>query len=1100
MNQDLIQIQIFYEIAMSIGNSLDLRQMLKECIGTYLRKLNCLAGMVFEQTVASDLHECFEPQFTMPVNLKRNPAYRHIIDLLPDSESQQPLNAFWADLPQHHEDDNGTHFYIMHLPQYGLLALVKRGKPFGHETLRSLILVNEKLARACRACRSKQQVLDINAQLNKEIADRHKAEQSVLEAHNRLEKIFDSIDADIYVADMQTGEILLMNQSMRKSFNADMTGQICWQAFRHSDDRCAHCTNDQLLDENGRPKGVIAWQCQNPVNNKWYANFDRAIRWHDARYVRLQIATDITHQKQVEAQLRKSEERYRTIVETIEDGYYETDAQGRYTYCNQALSDILTMSRHRLIGRNCFEFMPHKYADELRQKIKNYSQDTPTTKTFSWTFTLKDDTKRYLDTSITPIADTDGTVTGYRGVTRDITESKLIDELHTAKLAAEKANRAKSEFLANLSHEIRTPINGIIGMNELAMETNIDDYQRRILNTVDSEANALMELVNNILDFSKIEAGKFNLDTMTFNLVRLIREIKNSMGLRAGKKGLNFKVIQDKNLPQRLIGDPGRLRQILTNLTTNALKFTHNGHIHIVIEQTAQAGQTVTLRFKIEDTGIGIAPEKQQLIFDSFTQADGSTTRKYGGTGLGTTIAKQLTEIMGGQIGVESHPGLGSVFWLEIPFEIPPGRRSHINPLRTSDLRDKKCLVISEREADRIAAAHMLQSWGCQTHPGEVPEKILQQLIDAQQSNQPFDLIFIDFNSAKSDGFALARQIRSDQRLRQTPIVLCVTGGHRGDGQRCRDIGIEAYLSKPLRPGEIQNAIKTVLAQASAGEPHNRYELVTRYTRTGPARHNVSILLVEDYATNQQVALHHLYNAGYQIDLAENGKQAVDAWQNKHYDMIFMDIQMPVMDGYAATQKIRQIEAKVHAKYEKHEYCRIPIIALTAHALQDDRDKCRQVGMDDYMSKPLKREALIAMADKWAYTTEGAPAAQKPPEPAPNTTKPTSEHPFDYDRALDEFEGDREFLIEVVEGFITKLGPQLENLKRAVESRQADEVRRQAHAIKGGAANLTADQVAELACALEQMGRQEELDEAGRTLAALRDAVDELSAYVQTLT
>ena len=519
--------------------------------------------------------------------------------------------------------------------------------------------------------------------------------------------------------------------------------------------------------------------------------------------------------------LMKSEEKHRTILESIEDGYYEVDLAGNLTFFNEATCRITGYPGDELMGMNNREYTEEKNASELyREYNKIYETGIPTKK-LDWEIVKKDGTIGSLETSISLITGSGGQPIGFRGVIRDVTERKELERaILEKKRSAEEATKTKSQFLANMSHEIRTPLNGIVGMAELALDTELDDNQKNIFQTINAEASALQDVINEILDFSKIEAGKFDIENIPFDLRVTVEDVANSFSHRVEQKGLNYISFLSPNVPPRLIGDPARLRQIMVNLMGNALKFTHKGELYFKGELVEELEDRVKIRFSIKDTGIGIPEDKQATIFEGFTQADGSTTRKYGGTGLGTTISKQLAEMMGGEIGFESEEGKGSTFWFTALF----GKRE---------------------ENEQIPA---------------------------------------------------------------TP------------------------------------------------------DLVTRYSVAEDYRKEIRILLVEDYPTNQQVAMRHLSRAGYQVDLAEDGSQAVKAYKLKKYNLIFMDIEMPIMDGYAATQEIRKIETR---NLEQSTIQRVPIIAMTAHAVKGFRERCLKTGMDDYIPKPMKRKELLNIAEKW---------------------------------------------------------------------------------------------------------------------------------------
>ncbi|CAN2040489.1 two-component system, sensor histidine kinase and response regulator [Candidatus Magnetomoraceae bacterium gMMP-15] len=695
---------------------------------------------------------------------------------------------------------------------------------------------------------------------------------------------------------------------------------------------------------------------------------------------------------------------------------------------------------------------------------------------------------------------------------------QTLNELKDAKEAAEAASHAKSEFLANMSHEIRTPLNGVLGMAELAMSTDLDDFQKTIFNTINVEANSLLNLINDILDFSKIEAGKLELEEVPFDLRIIIEDVANSITLGAEQKGLTLLSFLSPDVPSRLIGDPGRLRQILRNLSGNALKFTHEGEIFIKGEIVEDLGDTLKINFSVKDTGIGIPKNKQKTIFESFTQADGSTTRKYGGTGLGTTISKQLVMLMGGEIGLESEMDKGSKFWFTITFKKQPSQKS------TSEngkifLSDLRVLVVDSNRNNRFILSEYLMSWGSWPVEASSGKDALDVLNSSLFSNEAFDLILIDNQVVGIDGFELAKQIRNIKSLKKVPIIFLTSMGTMGDGKKCRDIGIEGYLTKPVRRNYLQKAIESVLNLVKDDEQKSPH-LVTKYTIAEEARINEQLLLVEDYPTNQQVAMWHLKNAGYSVDLAENGQQAVLAYGRKQYDIILMDVQMPVMDGFNATRSIRQLEIKLNEGDQAvaSDLKRVPIIAMTANAMKGDKEKCLAAGMDDYITKPLKGDELLAIVKKWIKPEsmmsniseseiilpdkelvydEVSPDKDESKSEIFDKPLTNGETPINLKKAVEEFGGDKDFLMEVIKGFLENVRGQIKILHKAVYEGNSEVIRQEAHSIKGGAANLTADKLSASAFEIEKIGKSDNLENITQPLERLEKEFGLLESYAE---
>jgi PAS domain S-box-containing protein len=744
-----------------------------------------------------------------------------------------------------------------------------------------------------------------------------------------------------------------------------------------------------------------------------------------------------------------------------------TDLAGTIIYANDRFCQISGYSREELIGQN------HRIVRSGQHPQAYYESMWETiTSGLVWEGEVCNRAKNgrlyWVAATIVPFCDERGLPFQYIAIRTDITARKEAEsQLLHAKELAEAANRSKSEFLANMSHEIRTPMNGIIGMTDLALDTPLTNEQREYLQVVKNSSDALLTIINDILDFSKIEAGKLHVEKISFDLPRLFAETLKTLSLRAHEKSLELVCDIAPDVPQRLIADPGRVRQVLVNLVGNSIKFTDRGEIVVRAERFAATGnEPELLHVSVRDTGIGIPLEKQALVFEAFTQEDGSITRRYGGTGLGLTISSRLVSMMGGTMWLESEPGVGSTFHFTLALR--EDRAAAQKSALQQGLAGYHAMIVDDNAANRKVLQGLLGKW----EMASLDYASAQDALDVLMAGDVhFDVILLDVQMPDMDGFAFAEQLFARPPASGVPpIVMLTSAAMRGDAQRCQELGVSAYFSKPIAPDELFGALHKLLGHKAGGTAavtlpeKSDAMLVTRHSlrESLPV---LDILLAEDHPVNQKLALTLLEKWGQRVTLAQNGREACHTFVRSKFDLVLMDVQMPEMDGYDATRCIRMAE-------RRRNLAPTPIIAMTANAMQGDQERCLAVGMSDYLSKPIKPAELYARLAEWAaqcqpqqaHSGEAVPEAQTGELEA--VLLPAST--FDYGAALNEADAE---IVEIVAGmFLERIDGELAELEQAIANRDAPLVQRLAHTIKGNLAMFNAEPARREAAQLEEAG------------------------------
>ena len=920
----------------------------------------------------------------------------------------------------------------------------------------------------------------------RDITGRKRAERRLRGAENRYRALVEKVPAVVYLQEIGGPDAAMYMSPKLESLTGyspeDLrrNPELRWLMV-HPEDRKRMQSEDE---REAQPGEVITTEYRvvhRDGHTVWVRNESVVVEDEEtgSRYWQ-GFMLDITEAKKAEEALRESEERYRLVARATDETIWDSDILADEQTWNGAVETMFGYPPEQRTSTAWWEGHIHPGDRErILASIDAVLEGGGEVWSGEYRFRRADGAYSTVVDRAYVVRDAGGRPVRMIGSMSDITGRMQYErELKEAREEAERANRAKSEFLANMSHEIRTPMNGILGMAELLLDTPLSEEQREFAQTVRLSGQNLMMIINDILDFSKIEAGAMRLENINLDLRSTVEDVTVLLGGRAQDKGLELASLIEPDVPGALRGDPGRLRQILTNLLSNAIKFTDEGEVIVRVEPVEESEESATVRFEVSDTGIGISPEQQRRLFLAFTQADASTTRRYGGTGLGLAISKQLVNLMGGEMGVRSEPGAGSTFSFTVTFEKQP---EYAGPARSvqADLAGRRALVVDDNETNRTILEKQLTSWGVRTTAVEGGREALRELSFA---GERYDLAVLDMQMPGMDGMELARRIKADPDLSPIRLVLLTSMGRRGE--EASQSGIEAYLTKPVRQSELYDALVTVMSGTSQGERR----LVTtgglRRQKAGSQR----VLVAEDNPVNQKVAARMLESLGYRVDVVGDGREALEALASTRYGAVLMDVQMPEMDGYRATGQIRRRENHLGRRNmmmgrRRH---RTPIIAMTANAMQGDRERALEAGMDDYVSKPVSREELGAVLGRWI---SGTPAYRLPgveDGEARAASSPLDREVISGLRGL-QGEGETDIVAELAGMFLGDARPRLSALEEAVQNDDAPAVERLAHTLKGSSGNMGARGMSALCARLEVAGATGDLSQSFRLLQRLKE-------------
>jgi len=921
-------------------------------------------------------------------------------------------------------------------------------------------------------------------------AELEEKQNAIRKQKDFIETVINSIPDAISIIEIDTGQIIDANEGFLADVGLprnQVVGQLCYELTHSLSELCAppHHECPMLKTKETGQKCTVEHTHTSADGRKTIVEVSTfPIKYEDGTFSQVvHVAHDITERKQAEEAIKNSEQRLSQIINFLPDPTFVVDNEGTVLTWNQAMENLSDIKAEDMVGKGNYEYALPFYG-ERRPILIDLAKDWDAEYEKKYLSVIRDGKnlisesyhpslggkELYLQATAGLIYDAAGEVAGAIESLRDITDRKHMEaELIEAKHVADEANKAKSDFLANMSHEIRTPMNAVIGMTHLALKTDLTSKQRDYLTKIQSSANSLLGIINDILDFSKIEAGKLDMEAVDFNLEEVLDNLANLVTVKAQEKeDLEVLFATAQDVPRFLVGDPLRLGQIFINLANNAVKFTDRGEIVVATELLKQGEEQVTLKFGVSDTGVGLTKEQADRLFESFTQADTSTTRKYGGTGLGLAISKRLVEMMDGEIWVESEPGQGSTFSFTATFGLG---REDVKKRFTSapDLRNMKVLVVDDNPTSRDILRDMLESFSFEVTLAATGQEGIAE-IETADKDKPFEMVVMDWKMPGMDGIDASRRVKEHPGLRHIPHIVMVTAYGREElMQKAEKIGLDGFLIKPVSPSVLfDTIIQAHGEEAHATSPTTQHEVEAEALAL---IRGAKILLVEDNEINQQVAKEILEGADLIVTLADDGQQAVNKIQDNHYDVILMDIQMPVMDGYTAAREIRNLKSEIR---------NVPIIAMTAHAMAGDEEKSLQAGMNGHVTKPIDPDQLFGALQKWippadkrALTRKAEVSAAKEAEtktpPGAALELPDSLPGFDLAEGLQRLQGNQTLYRKLLMDFGAKYTETAVKIRRALDTKDFKKAHSLVHNLKGLAGNLAATELQTAAIEIEKL-------------------------------